>query len=365
MANGVMGFGTPQARKPSVLERLQTGILGPTPSYGGMIDQEAQAAAQRQGLLATGAQLLASSGWSPERITGAQALGSALMAGQGARNQGIDQALNAMLINTRLQAAQNKAEVKDPADVRSYEYAKKNGYTGTFEEWKRIAAAQPQPTSDVQNWEYYQKLPPEQKKEWMSLQRQPTAPQVVLVNGVPTLVDRIQGTQTPLTNLQSEVSAATTKASAEAQAKAQGTATGEALGAIQKKSINAESLISKLDLADALIDTATGSTTGAAADKVAAFFGKSLAGDQATAQLKVLQANLMTSMPRMEGPQSDADVKLYQQAAGEIGDPTVPRDRKKAALNTIRMINEQYRADGARKPTTQGRPPLSSFGGKQ
>jgi hypothetical protein len=51
----------------------------------------------------------------------------------------------------------------------------------------------------------------------------------------------------------------------------------------------------------------------------------------------------MTNMPRMEGPQSDADVKLYRDAAGQIGDPTVPASIKKASVATIRQLQEKYK----------------------
>jgi hypothetical protein len=119
-------------------------------------------------------------------------------------------------------------------------------------------------------------------------------------------------------------------------------------------------VLETIDLADPLIDVATGSATGAAADKVAAFFGTSTTGDQAIAQLKIVQANLMTNMPRMEGPQSDRDVQLYREAAGEIGDPNVPRARKKAAVSMIRALQQKY-TDGMPIPKSANRPPLSSF----
>lgn len=356
----VMGMPTPAAKQPGIMDRLG-GLLGGTSSYGGMVDEEGRKAAQRQGLLAMAAQLMSAGGHSPQRVSFGQALGPALMAGQQAQGQGIEQAMQAMLLKTKLQQAQNKKE-KDsrPSDVQSYEYAKENGYKGSFEDWKRVAAAQAQPTSDVQNWEYFQKLTPEQQKQWMSLQRQPTAPQLAVINGVPTLVDRIQGTQTPLTNLQSEIGATTAKAGAEAEAKALGQAKGEAQGGLAKKGINAMNVLETIDLADPLIDVATGSATGAAADKVAAFFGKSTSGDQAIAQLKIVQANLMTNMPRMEGPQSDRDVQLYREAAGEIGDANVPRARKKAAISMIRALQQKY-TDGMPVPASANRPPLSSF----
>lgn len=359
-ANPGMGMGFPSpppARGPGILDRVGGAIFGGG-SYGGLLGEDEKKAAQRQAMMAMASQLMAAGGQSPTRTSFGQALGPALMAGQQAHQQSGQDMLQAMLLKTKLQKA--KEGPKQPSDVQSYEYAKTTGYKGTFEDWKRVAAAQAQPTSDVQNWEYFQKLNPEQQKQWMSLQRQPTAPQLAIINGVPTLVDRIHGTQTPLTSLQSEIGATTAKAGAEAEAKALGSAKGEAQGGLAKKGINAMNVLETIDLADPLIDVATGSAPGAAADKVAAFFGKSTSGDQAIAQLKIVQANLMTNMPRMEGPQSDRDVQLYREAAGEIGDANVPRERKKAAVSMIRALQQKY-TEGMPVPPSANRPPLSSF----
>ena len=43
-------------------------------------------------------------------------------------------------------------------------------------------------------------------------------------------------------------------------------------------------------------------------------------------------------MPRLEGPKSDRDAQLYREAAGKIGDPTVPKETKQAALKQIQEI---------------------------
>jgi hypothetical protein len=360
MAN-VMGFGSPPPQaQPSMYDRFMGGIgglLGGTNAYGGLLDDEQKKALQQQALMSMGANLMANSGWSPQRTSFGQALGNSMLATQQQMGQQGQDMLQAMLLKTKLQKG---SETKKPSDVQSYEYAKANGYKGTFEDWKRVAAAQQQETSDIQNWKFYQGLSPEQQKQWMSVQRQPTAPQLAVINGVPTLVDRIQGTQTPLTTLQQEIGATTEKAGAEAEAKALGAAKGEAQGGLAKKGINAMNVLETIDLADPLIDVATGSATGAAADKVASFFGTSTTGDQAIAQLKIVQANLMTNMPRMEGPQSDRDVQLYREAAGEIGDPSVPRARKKAAISMIKALQQKY-TEGMPVPKSANRPPLSSF----
>jgi hypothetical protein len=138
----------------------------------------------------------------------------------------------------------------------------------------------------------------------------------------------------------------------ESRAAAEGQAVGTAEGAILTRALKAEGITDILDIAEPLIDEATGSGSGAARDKLAAFFGVSTEGAQATAQLLPLQAAIMLNQPRMEGPQSDRDVELYRQAAGQIGDPSVPRETKKAALQTIRRLQDLYKGNptgGARR----------------
>jgi hypothetical protein len=154
---------------------------------------------------------------------------------------------------------------------------------------------------------------------------------------------------TTLTTPQDEVDAAARLKAAESQAGAIGAGAGGIIADIQKKGANAKTINAVLDLADPLIDASTGSLVGAGADKIAGAFGKSMSGAEAAAQLQVLQAGLMLNQPRMEGPQSDADVLLYRQAAGQIGDPTVPRGIKKAALQTIRQLQQKYQ-DRAAQP---------------
>jgi hypothetical protein len=109
-----------------------------------------------------------------------------------------------------------------------------------------------------------------------------------------------------------------------------------------KREASARNVLTIIKEAETLIDGATGSYLGAAYDEGARAFGKSTDGAQATAQLKALEGQLMMAMPRMEGPQSNLDVMLYRQMAGQIGDPTVPRETKKAALTKIKSLQQQY-----------------------
>jgi hypothetical protein len=321
------------------------GLLGPAQSYGGLLSEEDRRAIQQQQLLALGAGMLANSGYSPQRTTTGQAIGQGLMAAQGAGQQAQQDMLSAMLLKTKLA---NAGKQNSPSDVRSYEYAKTNGYKGTFEDWKKIAAAQPTRPADLQVFDEFQKMTPEQQQQYMKLQRQPTVPQVVMIGNVPHLVDKISNTVTPLSTIDKEAGGAATVAGAEAQATARGKVVGEAEGGIEKKAAAAQNVNDILDIADPLIDLSTGSKIGAGADKVAAMFGKSLDGAQAAAQLQILQAALMFAQPRMEGPQGVLDVQLYEKAAGQIGDPTVPAATKKAAVKTIRALQSKYKEQSQR-----------------
>jgi len=105
---------------------------------------------------------------------------------------------------------------------------------------------------------------------------------------------------------------------------------------------DAEDALSTISKAEKLIDQATGSGIGSAVDATAAFFGSSTKGAQAAAQLKALEGDLVAKMPKMSGPQSDKDVLLYRQMAGQIGDPGVPAETKKAALVSIREMQNRY-----------------------
>ena len=113
-------------------------------------------------------------------------------------------------------------------------------------------------------------------------------------------------------------------------------------GSQSAKQADAKDVLSLLDMAEPLIKKATGSYAGAGADMAANVFGFSTEGANAASQLQALEGMLVSKMPKMSGPQSDKDVLLYKQMAGQIGDPTVPASRKQAAMQTIRQINERY-----------------------
>lgn len=92
-----------------------------------------------------------------------------------------------------------------------------------------------------------------------------------------------------------------------------------------------------------LLPNATSSYLGAGADWLGRTVGYSTPGAQATAQLKTLAGQLVALQPKMSGPQSDKDVAMYKQMAGQLDDDTLPIQTRLSALKTIRDLNEKYK----------------------
>jgi len=115
---------------------------------------------------------------------------------------------------------------------------------------------------------------------------------------------------------------------------------------------DAREALNLIETARQIIPKSTGSWLGAGVDQVGRVFGASTGGDTAAAQLKALEGALVSKMPKMTGPQSDKDVLLYKQMAGEIGDPTIPKSRKLAALQVIEEIQKRHAGTPATAPVT-------------
>jgi hypothetical protein len=110
----------------------------------------------------------------------------------------------------------------------------------------------------------------------------------------------------------------------------------------QQRTTDATDALQIIEDARKVVGSATGSFFGAGYDVAARAFGNSPKGAQGAAQLQALEGILVSKMPKMSGPQSDKDVALYRQMAGQIGDPTIPAGTKKAALDMIEQIQRRY-----------------------
>lgn len=143
---------------------------------------------------------------------------------------------------------------------------------------------------------------------------------------------------------QQEALAAKMKAEAEARARAD--AERGALDATRSR--DAGGAIELLNEAEGLLGKATGSGGGALWDSAIGFFGASNEGADATSALKTIAGQLTSKMPRMQGPQSDKDVHLYKEMAGDLANDKLPVSRRRSALQTIRRLNQEYAPGGSK-----------------
>lgn len=88
----------------------------------------------------------------------------------------------------------------------------------------------------------------------------------------------------------------------------------------------------------------TGSGVGNLVDAAGALVGYTPKGAKAADQLKVAGGALVSKIPRFEGPQSDKDVAYYKEVAGRVGDASLPRDRRLAALDEVERIWGEFEA---------------------
>ena len=92
-----------------------------------------------------------------------------------------------------------------------------------------------------------------------------------------------------------------------------------------------------------ILPNATSSYAGVGVDLLGRAIGYSTDGAKATAQLKTLAGQLVSLMPKMSGPQSDKDVAMYKEMAGNLADDTQPIQTRMAALQTIKELNNKYK----------------------
>ena len=98
--------------------------------------------------------------------------------------------------------------------------------------------------------------------------------------------------------------------------------------------------------APAQVTAPTQSGLGSIADTAAGWFGMAPPGSEEADKLRVLGGVLTSKMPRMEGPQSEYDVKLYQEMAGRVGDSSVPVSRRVKALEQVQSLWKKYDKSG-------------------
>jgi len=71
-------------------------------------------------------------------------------------------------------------------------------------------------------------------------------------------------------------------------------------------------------------------------------FGKSTSSSPIDTQLEILGTKLVMLQPRFEGPQGVRDVELYQKAAGDIANASLPIADRMAGLEQVKNIYKRY-----------------------
>ena len=130
----------------------------------------------------------------------------------------------------------------------------------------------------------------------------------------------------------------------------------------QEEGIRTQRVDAVLPEIKSLLSNARGGYASAGVDFVGGALGYSTDNAKTTAQLKALSGQLVALMPKMSGPQSDKDVQMYREMAGNLADPTIPTETRLAALETIEKLNEKYKVlNSGGIPATLAKP---SSGGK-
>ncbi len=101
--------------------------------------------------------------------------------------------------------------------------------------------------------------------------------------------------------------------------------------------------VEKVMLPGNLIDQSTGSYIGNLIDGAMATVGVGTPGYEANARLAPIADLVLKMVPRFEGPQSNYDVQSYKDAAGNLADPTVPNNVKRAAAEEIVRLFKKYK----------------------
>lgn len=207
-------------------------------------------------------------------------------------------------------------------------------------------------------------VPPEQVDTFVRSRLQPAgaapaAPSVAPVGGARPLSSAEEAAAieraklTAQMGLKPELEAATERATTEAKAEAERNAE------VAERQIKGMDVLGLLDAAEVLIPASTGSGVGELADAAASFFGVTLDGASAIRSLQAIAGQIVSKMPRMEGPQGVYDVQLYEQMAGNLADPGVPREQRMAALETIRSLNRKYAGQAQSRQQLQASPQQS------
>lgn len=140
-------------------------------------------------------------------------------------------------------------------------------------------------------------------------------------------------------------------AEAEGKAKIEADAKASAKTA-QRANDDRESLL-LLNEASKLLKTATSGGAEEMWKGANRYIGRTTEGAKSDAQLNIVAGKLLGKVPRFEGPQSNTDVQIYQQMAGDLANPNKTREERIAAAKGMMNLIAQYQDYAKPKASTQ------------
>jgi hypothetical protein len=367
MANN-MGFPSPPPAAPAqgggLLGKLG-GMFGGG-SYGGLLGDEEKKAAQQQALLAMSAQLMAAGGPSPTRTSFGQALGPALMAGQQAYGKSGEDALQALLIKSQIQKAQQKNTQKKYMNVGA-------GGSIIDPETGQVIYSNPSKgantPSNILEWDEFQKMTPEQKKEYLEMKRNTQPWGMADIGGVPTLYNKSTADTRNVSSLPQEVAGQGAIAEAKAGSQIIGEQTATAQMDLPRVEDNANQMLALLDK----LEKHPGRTwaTGKSSILPLQMVPGSSSRDFSTLLTQVGGKQFLEAFNSLKGAGQITEIegKKATDAIARIQDTGQSEQAYLQAINELREVvtagTERARRKAGVSPSTQSqttvRPPLSSF----
>jgi hypothetical protein len=238
-------YGIPGMVDPGVDPRM--GFPSATPAQPNLMSKLSAVLGGPQGLLNLGAGLMAAGGPSPQRTSLGQALGVGLLQNQQFKQQQDENALKTLLLQSQIAKAQRANSTQTNAQ-KDYEYAKANGFNGSFEEWKRVAAAQPSTPSAIQEFEYYNKLPTDDdRNKYLTVKRSMQPFQLGELGGGKVVFNRATGQYEQATTASQEAAGAGQIASGTAAGRTTGEAVATAKLDLPRLEQNTQSALQTID----------------------------------------------------------------------------------------------------------------------
>jgi len=105
-----------------------------------------------------------------------------------------------------------------------------------------------------------------------------------------------------------------------------------------------------------LLQRATGSGAGALVDAAGNFVGMSSRAAEAAAAIPPIADLVLKMVPRFEGPQSERDVKVYEKAAGDLSNSSLPNAQRLAAAREILRLMRDRRGQFSYDESRGGAP---------